>query len=150
MIIKLLIYVLVLAFVSPVWAGSWGQGPGRGMNYGLGPCADTELDLSWEQASRMKAMQSDFQKNIRPLQIELTDKRAELRMCEPGRGKEMVRTSQLRHQVREIQEKIQEIWLSYKMECRALLTPEQLDRLNSAKGGGGPRPGMGRMGWGDQ
>ncbi len=55
MIIKLLICVLVLAFVSPVWAGSWGQGPGRRMNYGLGPCADLELDLSSEQSSRMKA-----------------------------------------------------------------------------------------------
>ena len=150
MIIKLLISVLVLAFVSPVWAGSWGQGPGRGMNYGLGPCADTELDLIPEQASRMKAVQSDYQKNLRPLQMELMDKRAELKMCEPGKDKETVRTAQLRHQVRELYERIQEIWLSYKMECRALLTPEQLDRLNSAKGGGGPRPGMGRMGWGDQ
>jgi hypothetical protein len=150
MIIKLLICVLVLAFVSPVWAGSWGQGAGRGMNYGLGSCADPELELIPEQASRMKAVQSDFQKSLRPLQMELMDKRAELRMCEPGKGKETGRTTQLRHQVRELHEKIQEIWLSYKMECRSILTLEQLDRLNSGKGGGGARPGMGRMGWGDQ
>jgi Spy/CpxP family protein refolding chaperone len=150
MIIKLLIYVLVLAFVSPVWAGSWGQGPGRGMNYGLGPCADTELDLIPEQASRMKAVQSDYQKNLRPLRMELMDKRAELKMCEPEKGKETVRTTQLRDQVRELHEQIREIWLRYKMECRAILTPEQLDRLNSVKGSGGPRSGMGRMGWADQ
>ena len=110
--INLLIVVLVLAFVSPVWAGFWGQGPGRGMNYGLGPCADTELDLSSEQASRMKAVQSDFQKNLRPLQIELKEKRTELKVCEPGKGNETVRTSQLRDQVRELQEKIREIWLA--------------------------------------
>ena len=150
MMIKLLIYVLVLAFVSPVWAGSWGQGPGRGMNYGLGPCADTELDLIPEQASRMKAVQSDYQKNLRPLRMELMDKRAELKMCEPEKGKETVRTTQLRDQVRELHEQIREIWLRYKMECRAILTPEQLDRLNSVKGSGGPRSGMGRMGWADQ
>ena len=150
MIIKLLIYVLVLVFVSPVWAGSWGQGQGRGMNYGLGSCADPELDLSSEQSSRMKFVQSDFQKSLRPLQMELRDKRIDLRMCEPGKGKETVRTTQLRDQVRDLHEKIHEIWLRYKMECRAILTPEQLDRLNSAKGGEGPLPGMGRMGWGGQ
>ena len=144
MMIKLLIYLLVLAFVSPVWAGSWGQGPGRGMIYGLGPCADLDLDLSPDQASRMKAIQSDYQKSVRPLRMELLDKRTELRICEPGKGKETVRTTQLRDQLRELQEKIREIWLRYKMECRAFLSPEQLDRLSSAKGGGGPRPGMGR------
>jgi len=148
--IKVFLLVFALGFVNPVWASSWGQGPGRGMGYGLGSCADTELDLSSEQASRMKVVQSDFQRSLRPLQMELLDKRTELKVCEPGKGKETVRTSQLRHQVRELHEKIQEIWLAYKMECRALLIPEQLDRLNSAKGGGGPRPGMGRMGWGDQ
>ena len=87
MMIKLLIYVLVLAFVSPVWAGSWGQGLGRGMGYGLGPCADPDLNLSPEQASRMKVIQSDYQKSIRPLQMEFQDKRIELKMCEPGREK---------------------------------------------------------------
>jgi Spy/CpxP family protein refolding chaperone len=148
--IKLLIFVLVLAFVGPVWAGSWGQGPGRGMNYGLDPCADQESDLNPEQASRMKVVQSNYQESIQPLQMELRDKRIELRMCEPGKGKETVRTTQIRNQVRKLHEKIQEIWLSYKMECRAILTPEQLDRLNAIQGGRGPRPGMGRMGWGDQ
>jgi hypothetical protein len=148
--IKPLIYALVLAFVSPVWAGSWGQGPGRGMGYGLNPCADTELDLSSEQASRLKVVQSDFQKSLRPLQMELLDKRTELKVCEPGKGKETVRTAQLRNRVRELHEKIGEIWLSYKMECRAILTPEQLGRLSSVQGGQGPRPGMGRMGWGGQ
>jgi Spy/CpxP family protein refolding chaperone len=148
--IKLLIFVLVLAFVSPVWAGSWGQGPGRGMNYGLGPCADTELDLIPEQASRMKALQSDYQKNLRPLRMELMDKRAELKMCELGKGKETVRTAQLRNRIRELHEKIGEIWLSYKMECRAILTPEQLGRLSSVQGGQGPWQGKGRMGWGGQ
>jgi Spy/CpxP family protein refolding chaperone len=148
--IKLLIYVLVLAFVSPVWAGSWGQGLGRGMGYGLGSCADPDLDLSPEQASRMKVVQSKYQKSLRTLQMEFQEKRIELKMCEPGKGKDTARTTQLRDQVRELQEKIREIWLAYKMECRAILTSEQLDRLNSAKGGGGPRPGMGRMGWGNQ
>ena len=148
MIIKLSICVLVLAFVSPVWAGSWGQGPGRGMNYGLGPCDDPELDLNPEQASRMKVVQSDYQKGIRPLQMELLDKRTELKMCEPGKVKETVRAAQLRNQVRELHEQIREIWLRYKMECRALLTPELLERINSVEGGGGLRPGMGRKGWG--
>ena len=146
--IKPLICVLVLAFVSPVWAGSWGQGLGRGMNYGLGSCADPELDLSPEQASRMKALQSDYQKSLRPLQMELPDTRTELKMCEPG--KETVRTTQLRNKVQEIHQQIREISLRYKMDCRAILTPEQLDRLNSAKGPAGLRPGMGRMGWGDR
>ena len=148
MIIKLLIYVLVLAFVSPVWAGSWGQGPGRGMGYGLGPGTYTELDLSSEQAYRMKVIQSDFQKSLRPLQMELLDNRTELKVCEPGKGKETVRTVQLRNRIQELHEKIGEIWLSYKMECRAILTPEQLDRLSSVQGGRGPWPGKGRMGWG--
>jgi len=150
MITKLLIYVLVLAFVSPVWAGSWGQGAGRGINYGFGPCADTELNLSPEQSSRLKTVQSEYQKSIRPLKMELQDNKTELRICETGKGKEMARTTQLQNRVRELHEKIQEIWLSYKVECRALLTPEQLDRLNSAKGGGRTRPGMGRMDWGDR
>ncbi len=150
MIIKLLIYVLALAFVSPVWAGSWGQGAGRGMNYDLGPCADLELDLSSEQSSRMKVVQSDFQKSLRPLQMELRVKRIELRICEPGKGKETSRITQLRNQVRELHEQIREIWLRYKMECRAILTPEQLDGISSIQGGGGPRPGIGRMGRGDR
>ena len=85
--IQLLILIIALVFVSPVWAGPWGQGPGRGMHYGLGPCADPELNLSPEQASRMKALQSDYQKNLRPLRMELMDKRAELRIGEPGNGK---------------------------------------------------------------
>ena len=148
--IKLFILVLVLAFVSPIWAGSWGQGPGRGMNHGLGSCADPELDLSPEQTSRMKVIQSNYLEGIRPLQMELRDKRTELKMCEPGKGKETVRTSQLRNRVRELHEQIREIWVRYKMECRTILTPEQLDRLNSVQGGEKSRFRMGRTGWGEE
>lgn len=133
-----------MALGSPALAGSWGRGLGRGMGYGLGPCADTELNLAPDQALKLKAIQSDYLKSIRPLQMELLDKKAELRICEPGMGREAVRAAQLRKRVQEIDEKIREARLRYKMECRALLSPEQLDRLDALKGSGGP-PGMGRM-----
>lgn len=143
---KISLIVIALAFVNPVWAGSWGLGGPRGMGYGLGPCADTELDLTAEQASRLKIVQSDYLRSVRPMQMELRDKKAELRICEPNKGNETAMIAQLRDRVRELQQQIREIWLAYKMECRAILTPEQLDRLNSGQDGGGPRSGMGRMG----
>ena len=139
-----LIIVMVVALGSPALAGSWARGMGRGMGYGLGHCTDSELNLTPDQASKLKALQSEYLKSIRPFQMELLDKRAELRICEPGMGREAVRAAQLRRRVQEIDEKIREAWLRYKMECRALLTLDQLDRLDALKGTGGS-PGMGRM-----
>jgi hypothetical protein len=145
-----LLFFMALTLAGPGWAGSWGQGLGRGSGYGLGPCADTELNLSPEQASRLKAVQSEYLKAIRLLQVEITDRKNELRLCEPGRGKETVRTSQLRQLVRERQGQIREIWVRYKMECQSILTPEQLEQIHSIEGSRGPRPGLGRLGWGER
>jgi Spy/CpxP family protein refolding chaperone len=145
-----LIVALLLVLGNPAFADSWGKGLGRGMGYGLGPCVDTELNLAPDQAAKVKAVQSQYLEAVRPLQRELRVKREELRVCEPGRVREEVRAAQLRREAKGIREKIREAWLRYKMDCRALLTPEQLDQLDSPKGSGMPRPGLGRMGFGEQ
>ena len=126
-----LIIALLTALGNPALADSWGKGLGRGMGYGLGPCAGTELNLAPGQAAKVKAVQSQYLEAVRPLQRELRIKREELRVCEPGRVREEVRAAQLRREAQEIHEKIREAWFRYKMDCRALLTPEQLDRLDS-------------------
>jgi hypothetical protein len=147
---KIYLLFLALSLAGPVWAGSWGQGLGRGMGYGLGHCADPELELSPEQASRLKVVQSEYLKRIRPHQEEITGLKNELRLCKPGRSEETVKASQLRQQIRELQGQIREIWVRYKMECQAILTPEQLEQVHSVEGSRGPRPGLGPMGWGER
>ena len=130
---------------DPALAGDGSKRPGRGTGYGLGPCVDAELNLSGEQAIKLKAIQSDYLKSVQKLQRDLAVMRGELKMCGPDDEKETNRAAQLRRTIQEHHEKIREIWLRYKIACRELLTPDQQERLDSLKGSGRYRSGIGRM-----
>jgi hypothetical protein len=126
---SLIIIILLIAMGDTTFAGSWGLGPGRGMGYGLGPCARVELNLTPDQATRLQTLQSEYLERVKPLRKELMVKGAELKVCESEQRMETGRVAQLQKEVRGLHERLHEKWLRYKMKCRDLLTLEQLEQL---------------------
>jgi len=145
----LVVIVMLVLFAQPVFGGTRGRGPGKGMGmgYGLGSYGMAELNLTPDQGSKLKALQSDYLRSLQVLQRELMIKRSELRVMDSRPTEEIPRLNRLRLEIQDVRKKIREIWLNYKMECQALLTSEQLEQLGSMERGRRQHPGMG---WGNR
>jgi Spy/CpxP family protein refolding chaperone len=139
----ILIMILMILFVSPAMAEMRGSGRGMGMRYGYGPgrCADPELNLSPDQSQKVNRLQQGYLTKIRQLQREEMLKRAEWRLLSARGSDETSKLNRSQQEIQAIREKIRETWVNYKMECRTLLTPEQLEQLGTMEKGRWPGPG---------
>ena len=142
----LLIMVMMILSGPAVFAEMRGPGMGMGMGmrygYGLGACGDPELHLSPDQAEKVSRLQHHYLEEVRQLQRQLMLKRAELKVMDSSLAEDTTRLDRKRLEIQELREKIQKIWLNYKMDCRALLTSEQLEQLGPIENGRRHRPGI--------
>ena len=131
----------MLTAVSFAYAGA-GYGLGRG--YGMGPCTASNLDLTAEQSAKLQSVRETYLKDITPLQNQLFSKRAEFRLLWAETNPDRDKIFAKQKEILEIQKQLGEKATQYRLDCRAMLTPEQQSKM-AAFG-----PGMGRgngSGW---
>jgi len=136
--------VMALLAAASVYAGQGGMGSGPGMGKGAAMWGD----LSKEQQAQVATLRVEFMKKIHPLRTEMGQKRIELT--------ELASKEKPDEQV--IQKKREEMWAlqdamrnerrAMTTKFRALLTPEQREKIGPMGAGMGFGGGIGRCGFG--
>ncbi|MEN6464394.1 MAG: periplasmic heavy metal sensor [Syntrophaceae bacterium] len=148
----LLVTLLALAVAGSVFAQGRGPMGGRGM----GPRCDVTLtpglNLSADQAQKIRNMQSTHWKEVQPLRDQMILKRQELRSLWLQKTPDQAKIESVQKEAQDLRGKLQAKQTEYRLAVLKELTPEQQDRLKAANwgcprmkaghGGGGPRGGM--------
>lgn len=131
LIIMFLMAALLLFLFMLVSAGkSLAQARGRGMGSRLGPGFYENDGLTPEQSAKMEKIHKDYWKEKAPLRQELGARRLELRLLDSSSKTEAARIFSLRKDIQDLQEKIREKNLQYRLHCQDFLTPEQQDSVS--------------------
>ncbi len=103
----------------------FGYGPGMG----YGPAWGAGLNLSPEQIQKLDTLHANFFKETLPLRNQMTAAHMELRAlwAQPNPDQGQIVAKQ--RQINALREQIQEKATRYRLEARALLTPEQQAQL---------------------
>jgi Spy/CpxP family protein refolding chaperone len=139
-----------------------GPGPGYGPGNGRGPeyygnAGFNRLNLSDEQKTKVEALVTASQKEIRPLSEKMFDKSVALRRLWLQSNPDKDKIIALQKEVRTLRDQIQDKTTAMRLEMRKQLTPEQNEKLANSRWGrgsgfgprggmrgqGGPGPGMG-------
>ncbi|MFN8552686.1 MAG: Spy/CpxP family protein refolding chaperone [Candidatus Obscuribacterales bacterium] len=115
--------------------GAVGMGGGGGNFFGKKALDLTSLNLSPEQKQKIQEMRGQVAPKTRELRKQLAAKRAELRdmMFEANAGDDQVRAK--RKEVRQLQDKIEDMQLNDFLGIRSVLTPDQRLKLSDLKPG---------------
>lgn len=114
----------------------FGGGGGGGANlFGRKALDLTSLSLTPDQKQKIQDMRSQVAPKTRELRKQLVAKRAELRdmMFEANAGDDQVRAK--RKEVRQLQDKIEDMQLNDFLGIRSVLTPDQRQKLTDLKPG---------------
>jgi len=128
-----------------------GPGPGYGPDNGRGHgyCNEAglrRLNLTDEQKTKIEALATASQKEIRPLREKMFDKSVELRRLWLKENPDKDKILAVQKEVRTLRDKLEDKATALRFEIRKVLTPEQQEKLASfgwGRGRGfGPRGGM--------
>ena len=128
-----------------------GPGPGYGSDNGRGHgyCNEAglqRLSLTDEQKTKIEALVTASQKEIRPISEKMFDKSVELRRLWLKENPDKDKILAAQKEVRALRDKIEDKATALRFEIRKVLTPEQQEKLTSfgwGRGMGfGPRGGM--------
>lgn len=129
---KLIILGAVMALlVSSTWviAGPFGTGCGGGHGRWMGLHALSSLNLTADQAEKLRSMKESFMKEVGPLRLQIFEKRAELRLL-------WIQTSPDPKRIKATQKEIGELWAQvrdkitdFRLAIRHVLTPDQVSQL---------------------
>jgi Spy/CpxP family protein refolding chaperone len=103
-----------------------------------------KLNLTDEQKTKIEALATASQKEIRPLREKMFDKSVALRRLWLQPNPEKDKIFALQKEVRTLRDQVEDKYTSLRLEIRKLLTPEQQEKL--ANFGWGRRPGFGPRG----
>jgi Spy/CpxP family protein refolding chaperone len=156
--VALMAIVLGLLLTSQVFAWGPGFGPGKGRGYEN--CREAALEglkLTDEQKTKIEALETATQKELRPIREKMFDKAVALRRLwlQPNPDKDKIIA--LQKEVRVLRDELQDKNTALRFEIRKVLTPEQQEKLTGfgwgrgmgfgprggMRGHGGPGPGMG-------
>ncbi|PKN69792.1 MAG: hypothetical protein CVU54_09130 [Deltaproteobacteria bacterium HGW-Deltaproteobacteria-12] len=151
--LTLITVAMGLLLTMPVFAfgPGAGRGPGEGMGPGSGPGyhrtnAWEKLNLSAEQKTKIEALQTAHQKELRPVREKMFDKSVELRRLWLQTNPDKDKITAAQAEVSALRDQMQSKATAMRLEIRKVLTPEQQEKLvNSGweRGMGfGPRGGM--------
>jgi Spy/CpxP family protein refolding chaperone len=130
--------IMILALAAAAYAGpGWGWG-GR---HGMGP---VWKDLTPEQQTKAKELRLQFLKKIEPLVTELRHNRIEMMELASKPKPDDQAVEKKREEIWALQDKIRNEHRAMGKEFRALLTPEQKQKLGERGFGGGWGFGPGR------
>ncbi|MDZ7696284.1 MAG: Spy/CpxP family protein refolding chaperone [Deltaproteobacteria bacterium] len=138
---KLIVLALVVGMMftgSLALAGSRGWGHGMSPGYCWSNAGASNLNLTEEQSGKLQTLREDYVKEITPLQNQMISLRAEMRLLWNAAGPEAEKILAKQRELSGIQAQLDEKAAQYRLDCRAMLTPEQQSKMTSFG------PGMGR------
>jgi Spy/CpxP family protein refolding chaperone len=140
--LTLMAMIISVLLTAPAFA--FGHGDGRGQGY-CGQQGWKKLNLTDDQKTKIEALQTAFQKDIKPIREKMFDKSVALRRLwlQANPDKDAIAAAQ--KEVRALRDEMQDRVTAMRLEVRKLLTPEQQEKLANAWGRGmgfGPRGGM--------
>jgi Spy/CpxP family protein refolding chaperone len=132
-------FVLVAAIAIPVFAYDRGWGKGRGMGVRpearQAPSCENIPNLTPEQATKLKELREQHEKDVLPLRNELIAKRAELRNLWSQGDSDEAAIKAKQQEMNDLRNKLQDIKTGYRLEVGKILTPEQQAQLQSSRPG---------------
>ncbi len=145
--LTLMAVVVGLLFTSQVFAWGSGYGPGKGGGYGNCREAGLErLNLTAEQKTKIEALQTSADKEVRPIREKMFDKSVEMRRLWLQANPDKSKINDARKEISTLRDQMQDKTTAMRLELRKVLTPEQQEKLaNVGWGRGmgyGPRGGM--------
>lgn len=152
---RILFALFVTVLIAAVAGSVFAQGRGFRGGPGMGPRCDVTLipglNLSADQAQKIKELQTAHWKDVQPLIDQMILKRQELRQLWLQKTPDQARIEAAQTDVQDLRGKLQTRQTQYRLDLLKQLTPEQQDRLKAANWGcprmkashgGGPRGGM--------
>jgi hypothetical protein len=109
----------------------------RGMRLRIMQRTYTNDDLTPEESSKMEKARQDHWQEIAPLRQELGVKKMELKLLSSDGKTEASRIEILRKEIQDLQDRIREKNLNYRLHCQDLLNPEKQDSFPGRRRGGG-------------
>ncbi|GEM_PF-1010776 len=109
--------------------GKRGRGGLGGPGFGLGRRA-ADLELTKDQQSKLETMGVDFQKEIIPMRAQLQVMKIELQQLIRSDAKQMEIDAKI-DQIGRLRADLQKKQVGHRMAMRAVLTPEQREKLNN-------------------
>jgi Spy/CpxP family protein refolding chaperone len=140
--------VLLTALVF-VFGPRYGIGPGYGPGYGMGQgyygkVGFDRLKLSDDQKTKIEALVTAGQKEIKPITEKMFDKSVELRRLWRKENPDKDKILTLQKEERTLRDTMEDKTTALRFEIRKVLTPEQNEKLASF--GWGMGPGFGPRG----
>lgn len=138
-----------LLATSVALAGPWGpgrdKGPGMG-KMGMGPRAAEALGITEEQKLQLRTLNEAHRNETAPLRNEMLAKREEMRRlwADPSADADELRARQ--GEIRALRAQMADAGMEHQLARRALLTPEQMEKLADLDTGRGKRHGRGQGG----
>lgn len=146
---KLTLTLMAVAIGLLMSVPAFAFGPGYGAGYGSGYRHDAnwaKVNLTDEQKTKIEALQTAYQKEIRPVREKMFDKSVALRRMWLQANPDKDKILTLQKEVRTLRDQLEDKATAHKLEIRKVLTPEQQEKLvNSGWGRGvgfGPRGGI--------
>lgn len=127
------------AFAAFGKAGCQGNGQGYFQN-----AACDKLNLSAEQKTKIEALRTAHEKEIRPVREKMFDKSVELRRLWQQANPDKDKITAVQKELNELRTAKQNQVTAKRLEIRNVLTPEQKEKLSTFGGGRGDGLGQGR------
>jgi Spy/CpxP family protein refolding chaperone len=143
-----LLMVVALGTVSHAYGGRGGPGGGMGYGggyYGAGLLNQPGLNLTAEQASKIRTMDAQFLRENKPLQDKLYSKRGDLKLLWMERNPDQQKINAAQSEMRALRDQAQDKATAHRLAVLNILTPEQREQVQSyGPGRGMPRRAAGR------
>jgi zinc resistance-associated protein len=144
--------LLLVASATWVMAGPGGKaGRGGGDGWCAGASQLSTLNLSTEQAEKVRALRESFLKETTPIRTQMFTKRAEVKLLWLQTNLDAAKIRAIQKEIRDLIGQMQEKRTDFRLAFRNLLTPEQTTKLLAqgvgrgigSKWGRGPGGGQG-------
>jgi Spy/CpxP family protein refolding chaperone len=117
--------------------GCPGNGPGGDRDYHRDKIFK-KLNLTDEQKTKIEALQTAHQKEVRPLREKMFDKSVELRRLWLQANPDKDKITAAQKELRTLRDKKEDKATTLRFEIRKVLTPEQSEKLANSHWGRGP------------
>jgi Spy/CpxP family protein refolding chaperone len=136
--------VLLVASATWVMAGPRGRANWGDETWCPGASQLSDLNLSVEQAEKIRGLRESFVKETTPIRTQLFTKKTELRLLWIQTSLDEAKIRATQKEVQGLMEQMQEKATDFRLAFRNLLTPEQTSRLLAEGIGRGPGANWGK------
>ncbi len=145
--LTLMAVVVGLFFTSQVFA--WGSGYGASKGRGYESCREAgleRLNLTAEQKTKIEALQTSNNREVRPIREKMFDKSVEMRRLWLQANPDKNKINAAQKEISTLRDQLRDKTTAMRLETRKVLTSQQQDKLANAGWGRvmgyGPRGGM--------